>query len=287
MKVTLTMLVMLFCASSVWCQEVPKAELFGGYSYLNFDAKGPSGGLLDRQSLHGWGASAAFSLNRWVGIEGDFSGHYIGDCFGVSGLTCKHLSFMGGPRFTFRRDRITAFAHGLFGADNGSLSISHISTSDTPFALAAGGGLDYSVRFGQVDYFMTRHLNDLGLAHQNNIRVSAGIVFRFGGDGETSTRIPHERPGLSARTASSSEAVLLGVAGYETDDGLKVTSVRAGSPAAQIGIKLGDSVSRIDGRQVHSGHDIEAAIAANASGTVRVSYLIQGTWLTEREIKVR
>ncbi len=96
-----------------------------------------------------------------------------------------------------------------------------------------------------------------------------------------------QRTSTSPQTANSSEAALLGVAGYATDKGLSVTSVRAGSPAEQIGIKPGDVVSKIDGQQVHSSHDIESAIGANPNGTVKVSYLILGAWLTEREAKVR
>ena len=93
--------------------------------------------------------------------------------------------------------------------------------------------------------------------------------------------------GTSAQIAATSEAALLGVAGYASDNGFTVTSVWGGSPAAQGGIKAGDIISKIDGKQVHSSLDIEAAIAANASGTVKLGYLIRGTWLTERDIKVR
>jgi outer membrane immunogenic protein len=292
-------------STSAFGQDVPRAEVFGGYSYLNFDTVG----VTDRLNMNGWEASAAFNFNRWVGVEGDFSGHYKGNCGGVTGLTCKDLSFMGGPRFTYRRDRITAFAHGLFGGDNGSLGLFHVSLSDTPFAWAAGGGVDYavtktiSIRMGQVDYFMTRHLNDLGLANQNNIRVSAGIVFTFGGTREASSGARNQTgsaptqtgrnqaAGAPTQTGPTSEAALLGVSGYATDAGFKITSVQAGTPAAQIYLNPGDIISNIDGREVHSSRDIESAIAASTSGTIKVSCLIQTTAVgmvhVEREVKVR
>jgi len=38
---------------------------------------------------------------------------------------------------------------------------------------------------------------------------------------------------------------------------------------------------------VRDAREIEAAIAANASGTIKVSYMLKGSWLTEREVKVR
>lgn len=52
--------------------------------------------------------------------------------------------------------------------------------TDTTFALAIGGGLDYKIirpiaaRF-QADYIRTSFYG----TNQNNIRLSTGIVFRF------------------------------------------------------------------------------------------------------------
>jgi S1-C subfamily serine protease len=155
----------------------------------------------------------------------------------------------------------------------------------------------------QVDYFMTRHLNDLGLANQNNIRVSAGIVFTFGGTREASSGARNQTgsaptqtgrnqaAGAPTQTGPTSEAALLGVSGYATDAGFKITSVQAGTPAAQIYLNPGDIISNIDGREVHSSRDIESAIAASTSGTIKVSCLIQTTAVgmvhVEREVKVR
>jgi opacity protein-like surface antigen len=288
-------------------QDVPRVEVFGGYSYLNGDvsAANPILNLLglssvgDRLSLNGWDASASVNFNRWVGVEADLSGHYKGDCEGLSGLTCKDLAFMGGPRITYRVGKITAFGHGLFGGDTLSASTNtnlitgasdvSASLSNTSFALAAGGGVDYavtnriSVRLGQADYFLTRHFNDIGAPNQNNFRVSAGIVFTFGGTHEVVSR-PASR---SAGFSGASEAALLGVFGYPADNGFAVTSVRDGSPAAQAGIEPDDIVTAIDARPMHTSGDIESAIATSQTGTVRVSFLIKGAWLTEKDVRIR
>ena len=284
----LAVLVVLTLSPVAEAQEAPKVEVFGGYSYLNFDTVG----VTDRLNMQGWDASADFSVYRWFGVEGDFSGHYKGDCGGVAGLTCKHLSFMGGPRLTYRNDRYAVFVHGLFGGDNGSLSFEGASVSDTPFALAAGGGVDYNVtqhiavRVAQVDYLMTRHLNEFDVAHQNNLRVSAGVVFKFGGGTWSTARSPR-RPANPEASAPITEAILLGVTGSEHEDGVHVTSVRSGSPAARAGIQPGDTIATVDGQHVRNNHDIEAAIATNTSGTVKVGLLIKGAWLSEREVKIR
>jgi len=294
----------VFClCGPAFGQEAPRVEIFGGYSYLNFDFSTPTKGLVDRESFNGWEASATFNVNRWLGLEGDFSGHYKGDCLNVSGLTCKDYSFMGGPRFAYRRGKATVFAHGLFGGDHLSGSFSGFSISHTAFALAAGGGIDYavtkhiSIRIGEVDYLMTRHaaqdfiplLSGLNLpGHENNVRVSAGVVFTFGG-----TRVVGKGPsagtttGVPAQAPAASEAPSLGVAGYATEQGFTVTSVRPGSPAAQAGINPGDVIAKIDDRQVRTGQEIEVLVSTSPSGTVKVTYWVGRAWPFEKEIKVR
>ena len=69
----------------------------------------------------------------------------------------------------------------------------------------------------------------------------------------------------------------------KTDQGLAL--VVAAPDGA--GISPGDTITDIDGRPVRSSRDIEAAIAANATGTVKIRYMIRGAWLTEREAKIR
>ena len=56
------------------------------------------------------------------------------------------------------------------------------------FAMAAGGGLDYSLTKHialkpiQVEYLMTQIDSTKGFgSHQNDVRYSGGVVFRFGG----------------------------------------------------------------------------------------------------------
>ena len=98
-------------------------------------------------------------------------------------------------------------------------------------------------------------------------------------------------PAQTGQAQAGGEGALLGVTGYLNEVGFKITSVRADSPAAQISLNPGDIISNIDGREVHSSRDIESAIAASTSGTIKVSCLIQTTAVgmvhVEREVKVR
>lgn len=107
-------------------------------------------------------------------------------------------------------------------------------------------------------------------------------------DGHSGAR--NQATSTSLQTESIGEAALLGVSGYATESGLKITSVRAGSPAAQSYLSPGDTILKIDGRDIHSSHDIEVAVAASTSGTVKVILMNQtrmGSFQSEREVKVR
>ena len=70
-KVALIGFAMALCLP-VAGQEVPKAEIFGGYSFLSVSNKNSS----DRQSLNGWEAAASANITKLFAVEGDVSGHY-------------------------------------------------------------------------------------------------------------------------------------------------------------------------------------------------------------------
>jgi hypothetical protein len=65
---------LLFCvlASVGLGQDFPKAEVYGGYSYVNIDTNG----LTSRQNANGWEAAVSGNFNKWFAVEGDVSGYY-------------------------------------------------------------------------------------------------------------------------------------------------------------------------------------------------------------------
>jgi len=292
----LTLVLGLAISCPVFAQDAPRVEVFGGYSYLNVDTNG----LSSRQSANGWEASVSGNFNRWFAVEGSVAGYYktynvdlnlISAGLGSFIVDVHDYSYMGGPRVNFR----PVFVHALIGGDHLTGSALGFSASQDSFAAAFGGGVEWKVApqwaiRGSGDYVLTRH-NIFGSAFQNftqnNVRASVGVVYLFGGGVHRSTpridRDTTQRP-ISSDT---SEAALLGVTGCSSSAGLTVASVRAGSPAAAAGISRGDVITSIDGRPVRNSREIETAIAANTSGTVKVSYMLKGNWLTEREVKVR
>jgi opacity protein-like surface antigen len=171
-------LCLLFSSRSAAQQEFPRAEVFGGYSFahnyavhLDFD--------------WGWTAAPQFNLTRSIGFKADVTGHYATPVAGQS-INVNSYRFLFGPVVSNRVEGspagFTPFLHALAGVDRISASGSKIS--DSAFAMAFGGGVDInatrciSVRVVQVDYLFTKHGTT---THQDNIRVSAGVVFKLGG----------------------------------------------------------------------------------------------------------
>ncbi|WP_263353145.1 OmpA family protein [Acidicapsa acidisoli] len=181
----------------------PKIELFLGYSYLRAVPSPSSGNRL--AWLNGGSTSIAFNLNRYLGIVGDFGGFNDTELnlLGANPSTTPDSSgtvftYLFGPRFSFRKyDRITPFVQVLFGGVHASeVTLSSCSgaactllPAEDTFSMAAGGGLDikihrhFALRIIQAEYLGTRFENHTigATATQNDIRLSSGIVFRFGG----------------------------------------------------------------------------------------------------------
>jgi outer membrane protein with beta-barrel domain len=157
--------------------DFPKAEVFGGYSFLHTE----NGAISANNNFNGWEASLTGNVNKWLGFKADFDGHYNSDnVLGVD-VSGKEHNFLFGPEVSLRRDKFKAFGHALFGVSHASVSALGTTSSDNAFAWAIGGGGDYmfTKRFGwrvvQADYLMTRFGGD----SQNNARVSTGLVFHF------------------------------------------------------------------------------------------------------------
>jgi hypothetical protein len=157
----------------------PKYEVGLSYSWLHVNSAN-----YDRQRT-GNGGSGYFeyNLNKTLGLVADFGGY----ANTKTGFDDKLMSYMFGPRFNLRRGKFTPYAQFLFGGAYLFSNNSGISQSKNAFATAAGGGLDWQltnhVAFKpiQVEYVMTQLATPNGFGnHQNDVRYSAGVVFRVG-----------------------------------------------------------------------------------------------------------
>src|ERR1700693_2296045 len=103
--------------TAAFAQDYPKAEVFGGYSFLNVDTNG----LTSRQNLNGWEAAVSGNVNKWYAAEFDVSGYYKTygvdlTSLGLGTLNVKvdDYSYLGGLRVNLR----PVFFHALLGGDH-------------------------------------------------------------------------------------------------------------------------------------------------------------------------
>jgi len=181
--------VLLLFAGLANAQVPTSVNVFVGYSYYNAS---PLPVETSRSNLNGWEGSFEGKVIPWVGMVADFSEHYANPSScplpvqpagsGPGQVSCSNVvsheqNFLFGPRVSISVRKFRPFAEALFGGG-------HVNTngfgSDTSFATALGGGLDYKIirpvalRF-QGDYVQTRFFGET----QNNVRLSTGIVLRF------------------------------------------------------------------------------------------------------------
>ena len=172
--------VLLLTFVGVSFAQVPKGNVFVGYSYLSEDINASS-----RPNLNGWEGSLEGKILPFIVIVADASGHYGttrvftcplppgGGCAGpVNGSL--HTALFG-PRISASLGRFRPFAHVLVGA-----AAESGSSSDFSLAAAFGGGTDFRIAplLGwrvQGDYIHTHFVGEA----EGHFRFSTGIVLRF------------------------------------------------------------------------------------------------------------
>jgi hypothetical protein len=303
-------------------QNIPAIDVFGGFSYLNFNV--PSSNFTTAQNLNmlGWDAAVSVAVLHHLAVEADFAGHTVSDCGGTTDLNCDDFSYMFGPRYNFgdRTRKITAFVHGLVGEDRATLGNSSgtatSSTTDSSVALAGGGGVDYwvgrrfGVQLGPADIFYTHHLNAEGVNGQDSYRVAAGIVFRFGGElpepapkgaplpppsVPTQPRSRHGRAESEPTPVAGAPAGVVNVPGKgmsiialgavvapQEFDGARIVDVAPGGVADMSSLKPGDLIKSVDGKAVRTPMELAAELS-DKSGKVHLG-IQRGDFATEMVI---
>jgi outer membrane immunogenic protein len=160
--------------------SVPKFEVGLEYSWLHVN----SANYDLQRTGNGGSGYFEYNLNKTLGLVADFGGY----ANTRKGIDEKLLTYMFGPRFNWRHSRLNPYTQFLFGgAYVWNTPVNGFSQTQNSFAFAAGGGLDYnlsrriSIKPIQVEYVMTQipATNGFG-SHQNDVRYSAGAVFKFG-----------------------------------------------------------------------------------------------------------
>jgi outer membrane immunogenic protein len=165
-----------------------RAELALDYSYIHSNA--PPGGCACF-NLNGGSASFAWSLKpaSQFAVVGDLTAAHSS---GISsaGYDLLLSTYTVGARYRPRlgHSPLQPFGQVLVGAAHTSGSLVSGQTAanaSAAFAANLGGGLDlranrrFSFRLIEADYLVTT-IDNGGNNHQNNLRLGAGVVLRFG-----------------------------------------------------------------------------------------------------------
>lgn len=176
---------------------VPVAEVSAGYTFMR-----------DLNDFHdwdgtnfpaGWYTSGAFNVTRWMGLVGEAAGSYKNNMFSSNfegakaSVDGRVYTFMGGPRFFYKRGRISPHLQMLVGATHfratGKMTYANLTTTatetDTNFTLQPGGGLTVYLTPSigarvAADFRTAMNFDGPGTAYNHEVRVSSGLTFNWG-----------------------------------------------------------------------------------------------------------
>lgn len=156
-----------------------------GNVYLGYALNHGSTGATNTGNLNGWEASVEGKFLPFVGLVADFGAQYgtlgIVAPFGFGNESVRVESYLFGPRASVTFGKFRPYVHALIGAGHVNESVSGFTlNSETDFADALGGGIDYRVipRVSwrlQLDDLQTR----FNSGRQDNTRFTTGVAVRF------------------------------------------------------------------------------------------------------------
>jgi opacity protein-like surface antigen len=206
-------MVLLFALIAA-AQDMPRMETFLGYTYVRAN----SATNIPAFSANGGSGQFVYNFYKYFGGVMDVGAVHNGNLSGGFNIDNTTVNFLLGPRISFRYSRLTPYFEALFGGAHigestrvdgivstpvivlpapragfgpiipGQPITSRLVASQSAFAMAIGGGLDFkiskNVSFRPIglDYYMTRfqNLRSGNDNNQNNLRYTAGVNFTFG-----------------------------------------------------------------------------------------------------------
>ena len=199
-------------ASAQFKADAPSFEVGGGFAYRSFN--GPSytntgyGVTEPRMGMNGWFATVDYNFNGFLGVttDVDWTRADVPNDPNLPGTDTLSTVMVGPQIYPIGHHRITPFGHVEFGLAHFSWNVANVplyegcgtegsdvgpcTLTDGSFALGVGGGVDltlmkaFAVRVGEFDWEQTRMFEPgpaYGNTNQNNWKVKAGIIIRFGG----------------------------------------------------------------------------------------------------------
>jgi outer membrane immunogenic protein len=169
-------------------QSNSRVDVGVDYNYVRTNAPAGDCGCFAMNGGSGW---VAINFGHSLGIVGEFASQHASN-ISTSDADLTLTSYLAGPRYTWgRAHHFAPFAQLLLGGTHASGNLrpgsSGLPGSANSFGMTAGGGLDIALtrrialRALEADYYLTRFDNGVN-DHQNNLRIAAGLIIRFGGN---------------------------------------------------------------------------------------------------------
>lgn len=181
-KLNAIVFVLCLLATAAFAQVPTAGYAYFGYS-LNHGSVDP---LANHLTMNGWQATVEGRILPHIGLVADFAQQFGSTTIFFPGtafdMDVRTEQYLFGPRVAFRVGPARPFVHFLVGAAHVHEE-NHFflfDDSDTSFAYAGGGGLDYRLSGPlnwriQVESLNTNFFHDW----QHNVRFSTGLSVRF------------------------------------------------------------------------------------------------------------
>jgi hypothetical protein len=176
---------------------LPLAEVSAGYTFMR-DFEEVSTDRSGTNFPAGWFTSGGVNVTPWMGLIGEVTGSYKNHFYDFAEAgnrvdnDARLYTFMGGPRFFYKRGRLAPYAQVLAGAAhmrmNTKVAAAALSqsatTTNTDFSIQPGGGLaiylteSVGVRVA-ADY---RSIIDFegNNTYLDQFRIASGLTFHWG-----------------------------------------------------------------------------------------------------------
>ena len=151
------------------------------YAYVRANAPPAACGCF---SMNGGGGNLVINMRHGVSAVADLQATHANNLNGTP-QTITVLNYLFGPRYSYRTgSRFTPYAQVLLGGSDELSNYAFVRNSQA-FAVSGGGGVSrllsrhFAWNIVEVDYVYSRLPNAVN-DHQNDLRVTTGLAFRFG-----------------------------------------------------------------------------------------------------------
>jgi outer membrane immunogenic protein len=161
--------------------KLPVIEIGANFVYIHANAPPSACGCF---SLFGGGGTLAVNAPHGVSLVADLTATHASHVDGTT-QNITVVNYLFGPRYSYRsKRRFTPYIQALAGGTKELSNYSYVQNVNA-FAASFGGGLNAAINrriawnVVEADYIYSRLPNAVN-THQNDLRISSGITFRFG-----------------------------------------------------------------------------------------------------------